>query len=80
MATTVYKFSKSFRGSMPPDPLKPILFFTRFKIILPEKKNTLENMANLDAPSLKKLLEYVADMKTFSKGFLRLLGAYRLCI
>ena len=34
------------------------------------KKNTLETMANLGAPSLKKFREYVARMKTFSKGFL----------
>ena len=37
-------------------------------MILPEK-NTLENMADSGA-FLKKILEYVANMKIFLKGFL----------
>ena len=42
MATTVCKFLKIFRGSLPPDPPQPFLFSICFEIILPE--NTLENM------------------------------------
>ena len=63
-------FQKIF-GSIIPDPLEPFLFSICFKIILHEK-NKLENMANLGAPSLRKILEFVPDMKTFSKGFLGL--------
>ena len=37
-------------------------------------------MAILGAPSLKKILKYVADMKTFSKRCLRLLGLTSLCL
>ena len=37
-------------------------------------KNTLGNMVILGAPSLKKFLEYVADVKTFSKRCLHLFG------
>ena len=48
-------FQKIFLESMLPDP--PRAFFSIcFKIILHEKKNTLENLANLEAPSLKKFL------------------------
>ena len=36
MATTVYKFSKIFRGSMPPDSLESFSFSICFKVILPE--------------------------------------------
>ena len=64
-------FQKFSKGACPRTPLEPFLFSMYFKIILP-KKNMLENMSNLGAPSLKKFLECVADMKTFSKGFLRL--------
>ena len=49
MATTVFKFSKIFRESMPPEPPKAFLFSVCFKMILHEK-NTLENMANLGVP------------------------------
>ena len=70
MATAICKFSKTFQGSISPDPLVPFLLSIFFKTILPERKNALENMANLGAPSLKKFLEYVAYMKAFLKGFL----------
>ena len=51
---------------MLPDPLEPFSFLIYYKIILREK-NTLENMANLSAPSLKIFFEYVVNMKTFLK-------------
>ena len=66
MATTICKFSKLFRGACARTPLEPFLFSIRFKIIM-HGKNTLETMTNLGAPSLKKFLEYVVDMKTFLK-------------
>ena len=70
-------FQKFFVVACPRTPLEPFLLSIFFKIVLPEK-NTLENVANLGAPSLKKILEYIADMKTFLKGFHAFLGLMSL--
>ena len=67
MATTLYTFSKMFRASVPPDPPRSF-FIPNMLQNNSAEKSTLKNKANWGAPSLKKVLEYVADMKTFSKG------------
>ena len=64
-------FQKFSGGASHRTPQELFLLSIFFKIILP-KKNTLENMANLGGPSLRKFLEYVADMKTVLKGISRL--------
>ena len=68
MATTVCKFSG---GAYPQTLLEPFFILSMLQNNS-ARKNTLENMTVLGAPSLKKILKYAADMKTLSKGFLRL--------
>ena len=77
MATILYQFSKMFRGSMLPDPPRAFFVLNRpialFEIIL--QKKTLENMENLGAPSLKKFLEFVTNIKTFQIAFNAFFGS-----
>ena len=73
-------FQKCFGAACPRTLLEPFLFSIYFKIIRPEN-STPENMAKFGALSLKKILEYVADMKTFFKGlFTPFLGLTSLCL
>ena len=51
IAITARKFSKNFRGSMPPDPLGSLLFLNQLKIGSAEK-NTLEKNVEVVAPLL----------------------------
>ena len=52
MAIIECKFSKNFRESMPPDPLKPLLYSFCFKLTQPE--NLRSKMSNFGALPLKK--------------------------
>ena len=54
MAIVIRKFSKNFRGSMPPNPPRAVLFLSLLQINSAEKKNTLNIMSKFDVPSLKK--------------------------
>ena len=52
MATTVCKFSKIFRGSMPPDSPRAVFILNILENdSARKKKNALENVANLGALS-----------------------------
>ena len=51
MATTVCKFSKIFRGSMPPDSPRAVFILNILENDSARKKNALENVANLGALS-----------------------------
>ena len=53
MAITVGKFSKTFRGNKPPDPMESLLLLKLLKINS-AGKTTLEKVTKFDAPSLKK--------------------------
>ena len=64
---------------MPPDPPEPFFILNILKDDS-ARKNTLQNVAILGAPFLKKILEQVANMEAFSKGFLCLCWVQRLCI
>ena len=68
MAPTVCKFSKIFRGSMPPDTPKIFFILSILQNHSAKKKTTLENMSKFGVLSLKKFLEYATDVKTFFKG------------
>ena len=57
---------ENFPREHAPGPPRTFFYSQYASKILPEK-STLKNMANW-GPSLKKILEYVADMETFSKG------------
>ena len=71
--TTVCKFLKVLRGSIPPDP-------SNLKIVLPEKKYAGNYMSNFRASSLKKFLNTPQNMKTIFKelfpSFLGLTSLY----
>ena len=71
MATTVSKFSKIFRGNMPPDP--PTAFFI-LNVLQNNsaRKNTLAKYVKIWCALPEKISEYAADIKTFLKGCIRL--------
>ena len=71
IANAVSKLSNMFRGSMSPDLLVSFCSSICFQLILPEK-STLEKMLKFGATSLKKFLEYSADMKHLQRAYLRL--------
>ena len=65
MAIAVCRFAKSFRGSMPPDPLDP---FLNLHQILPEKIRLII-MSKFNALVLEKISEYAFDMKHFQRAY-----------
>ena len=65
MAIAVCRFAKSFRGSMPPDPLDS---FLNLHQILPEKIRLIK-MSKFNALVLEKISEYAFDMKHFQKAY-----------
>ena len=69
-------FQKFSGRACPQTPLELFLFSIGlyFEIIL-QKKNTLENMANLDVPCLKKFLDFSANIKTFQRAFYAFFGS-----
>ena len=46
----ICKFSKNFRGSMPPNPLEPFLILKLLKINSAKKKTTLEKVTKIVPP------------------------------
>ena len=65
MAIAVCRFAKSFRGSMPPDPLD---LFLNLHQILPEKLRLIK-MSKFNALVLEKISEYAFDMKHVQRAY-----------
>ena len=64
IAITARKFSKIFRGSMPPDPLKPFSLLNQFQVCS-AKKNTLEKKYRNYAPPRFKISRYATASAEF---------------
>ena len=65
IAIIARKFSKFFRGSMPPDPPKSLSCFSiSFNFVLP-KKNTLEKNVEIMAPPPFKISRYATASAEF---------------
>ena len=67
MATTIRKFSKIFRGSMPPAPPRVFFILNMLQNNSAGKKLRLKICHKCGISSLKENFEYAADMKTFFK-------------
>ena len=70
MTIAVCRFAKSFRGSMPPDPLEPFSFLNLHQILT--EKIRLIKMSKFNALVLEKfseISEYAFDMKHFQRAY-----------
>ena len=61
------RFAKSFRGSMPPDPLESFSFLNLHQIL--SEKIRLIKMSKFNALVFEKISEYTFDMKHFQRAY-----------